>query len=110
MSRTTIRLREGAKVLVDTKNIRLLVQAKTKDARRMKLLPRYMRPFEVEKKVNDVAYRVDFRSILKYTMCSIYAYYIHTRQADGYSLPPPPLEIDGEWEYEVEQILNERIV
>lgn len=32
------------------------------------------------------------------------------RESGRYQPPPPPVEIDGDWEYEVEEVLNERLV
>ena len=101
---------EGGKVLVDTRNIRLLVQAKNKETRRIKLLPRYMGPFEVKEKVNEVAYRVKLPEKFKvhdvFHISLLHPY----KESGRVQPPPPPIEIDGEWGYEVEEILNERIV
>ena len=100
----------GAKVLIDTKNIRLLARAKDKDTRRVKLLPRYMGPFKIKKRISDMAYQVELPPHLKiHDVLSISL--LHPYLDSGrVQPPPPPIDIGSDWEYEVEEILNERTV
>jgi hypothetical protein len=69
-----------------------------------KLLPKWIGPFTVTKVVNDVAYKLSFPPHLKWHNV------IHIsslrKYVPGRNPPPPlPLVIDGELNYEVEQIL-----
>jgi hypothetical protein len=88
----------GDQVLYSTKNAGL----KTTLCR--KLLPKWIGPFTVTKVVNDVAYKLSFPPHLKWHNV------IHIsslrKYVPGRNPPPPlPLVIDGELNYEVEQIL-----
>ena len=56
---------EGQKVLVNTRNIRMLARLKQGETRRLKLMPRYMRPFTVIQNINPVAYRVALPAHMK---------------------------------------------
>jgi hypothetical protein len=102
--------REGAKVLVSTRNIRLLIRAKDGETRKEKLLPRYMGPFEIEKKVNEVAYKVKLPEHLKIHNVFHVSLLREFRESGRYQPPPPPIEVNGDWEYAVEEVLNERNV
>lgn len=53
----------GEKVLVDTRNIRLLASTKQHEKRKVKLLPRFMGPFKIVKRVTRLLIVYDFRSI-----------------------------------------------
>ena len=55
----------GEKELVDTRHIRLLASVRNNETRRVKILPRFMGPFQIEKQVNQVAYRVRLPEHLK---------------------------------------------
>jgi hypothetical protein len=92
----------GDKVLLRTLNLKL----KTTGSR--KLLPKWIGPFEVVKRIGKVAYKLELPSSMKchdvFHVSNLQAY-----RSDGRVQPPPfPIEIDGEEEYEVEQILLHR--
>ena len=87
---------EGQKVLVNTRNIRLLARLKQGETRRLKMTPRYMGPFTVIQKINFVAYRVALPAHMKMHdvfHVSLLREYQPSRRTQP---PPPPLEIEGE--------------
>jgi hypothetical protein len=93
----------GDKVMLSTKNIRLVHPGCNK------LLPRWAGPFTITAKINPVAFKLD----LPETM-NIHDVF-HTSLLKPYKLDPlrtdgelPPLIIDGEAEFEVEALLGRR--
>lgn len=102
-------LQEGAKVLVSTRNIRLLSKAQG-ETRKNKLLPRFLGPFVIEKRINEVAFKVKLPEHLKIHNVFHISLLREFKESGRYQPPPPPVEIDGDWEYEVERVLNERKV
>ena len=70
-----------------------------------KLLPRFIGPFVVTKKINEVAYRLDLPPSVR--MHDVFHVSLLRRYHDGgrMKVPPPPDIVDGELEFEVEQIL-----
>ena len=98
--RSDISFNVGEQVLLSTKNIDLFGVKK--------LLPKYIGPFKVLKKVGTVAYRINlpehFRIHDVFHVSLLKPY-----RADGAYQPPPiPKIIDGEFEYEVERIVAHR--
>jgi len=93
----------GQEVLLSTKNIPL------KHPGSKKLLPRWIGPFKVEKKLSSVAYKLalpDTMSRLHPVFhCSLLKPYLHS---GAYQPPPPVVLEDGSVEYEVEAILDYR--
>eukprot|EP00878_Enallax_costatus_P031779 GHUV01034818.1.p1 GENE.GHUV01034818.1~~GHUV01034818.1.p1 ORF type:complete len:142 (+),score=8.35 GHUV01034818.1:33-428(+) len=93
----------GQEILLNTKNIPL------KHPGSRKLLPRWVGPFEVLKRVSAVAYKLQ----LPDTMSRIHPVF-HTSLLKPYSKdaayqPPPPVLLeDGSLEYEVEALLDYR--
>ena len=69
-----------------------------------------MGPFVIEKQVNKVAYRVRLPEHMKihdvFHISLLHPY----KESGRIQPPPPPLQIEGEWEYEVQEVLNERAV
>ena len=95
---------EGTTVLLSTKNIGL-----SKVGCR-KLLPKFIGPFRILKRIGDVAYRLELPASLKihnvFHVSCLKPYY-----DDGRVQPPPlPIVIDGELEYEVEMVYGHRDV
>ena len=90
----------GDRVLLSTKNLRLQAPGARK------LLPRYVGPFEVKKRVGEVAYKLDLPShmaIHDVFHVSLLAKY----EATG-PYQPPPIVLDGQLEYVVERVLSHR--
>ena len=91
-------------VLLSTKNLKLRTNG-TK-----KLLPKWIGPFRVVKSVGLVAYKLELPASMK---CHPVFHVSNLQQyrSNGRVQPPPvPIEIDGELEYEVEQIILHRDV
>ena len=73
-----------------------------------KLYPKFIGPFKITAKVNDVAYRLDLPASLKIHNVfhvSLLKKYNGLRSPNP---PPIPIEVEGELEYEVERILLHR--
>ena len=74
-----------------------------------KLLPRWVGPFTVEHRIGPIAYCL----ALPDSMHTVHPVFHVSRLAeyhtDGWCQPPPPpIELEGELEYEVEKILDKR--
>ena len=88
----------GDQVLLSTKNLTLRMVGSSK------LMPKYIGPFPVVKKVNPVAYELDLPACMKIHNV-FHASLLNEYQTDGsVHPPPPPMLVDGELEYEVERI------
>jgi hypothetical protein len=92
----------GDKVLLRTLNLKL----KTTGSR--KLFPKWVGPFDVVQRIGKVAYKLGLPPSMKchdvFHVSNLQAY-----RSDGRVQPPPyPIEVDGEHEYEVEQIVLHR--
>lgn len=101
-SRRPVQYQLGQHVLLNTKNISLKMIGSPK------FLPKYIGPFKVTEKINEVAYRLDLPPTLRihnvFHVSLLEEY--RTREQGGRVHPPPlPELIDGALEYEVEQIL-----
>jgi hypothetical protein len=93
----------GDQVLLSSKNLRL----KTNGTK--KLLPKFLGPFTVLKKVGHVAYELDLDQALPRVHSVFHISLLRTFIPGGDQIPPPiPTVIDGEPEYEVERILDHR--
>jgi hypothetical protein len=94
----------GDEVLLSTKNI------KVKTAGTHKLLPKWLGPFKVAKRVNAVAYKLELPASLKIHPV-FHVSLLKQYERSGRVQPPPvPELVDGELEYEVETILAHRDV
>ena len=92
----------GASVLLSTKYLQL----KNPGAR--KLLPKWIGPFKILKRVGQVAYRLDLPVSLKIHPV-FHVSLVQPYRSDGrVQPPPPPIELEDGLEYEVERILNHR--
>ena len=90
-------------VLLSSKNIRL------KGVGTPKLMPLWLGPFKIQERVGKVAYRLELpdtaliHDVFHVSLLKPY-------KSDGTVQPPPPHYImDGEQEYEVEEILAHRL-
>jgi hypothetical protein len=94
----------GSYVLLSSKDVGLKVVGSRK------LLPRFIGPFKVIKRVGELAYRLELPESLK-----IHDVFHVSRFKpffdDGRVQPPPlPINVDGELEYEVEKVYGHRDV
>jgi hypothetical protein len=89
-------------VHLSTKHLRL------QNPRARKLLPKWVGPFEVLKKVGQVAYKLRLPANIKvhpvFHVSLLRAY----RRDGRVQPPPPPITVDGDLEYEIERILSHR--
>jgi hypothetical protein len=95
----------GDKVWLDSQNIKTTAPTKT-------LADRRLGPYEIEKKYSDLAYRLKLPTTMKIhpTFHPSYLYPYEEDKIEGRQEPPlPPIEIEGEEEYEVEKILDGRL-
>ena len=101
-SRRAVQYRLGQQVLLHTKNISLRMIGSPK------FLPKYIGPFKITEKINEVAYRLDLPPTLKvHNVFHVSLLEEYRTREEGGKVHPPPLPelIDGALEYEVEQIL-----
>lgn len=100
--RTDISFKVGDQVLLSTTNL-------TPKTGNRKLYPRFLGPFPVTHVVNDVAYRLELPPSMKIHPV-LHVSLLKPYHSSGTVQPPPPLTIDGEDEYIVEEILQSRTV
>jgi hypothetical protein len=101
--RRDVTLEVGQSVLLNAKNIHLRHQGTRK------LLPRWLGPFKVLERVGPVAYRLELPASLPVHPV-FHVSLLQTYRSDGRTQPPPPpAEVDGAVEYEVEELLHHRI-
>jgi hypothetical protein len=102
--RTHKSFRVGDKVLLATKH------ARPKNVLGRKLLPKWMGPFVITTKVNEVAYQLSLPDHLKWH--NVFHVSLLQEYKDGGRVQPPPIPdvINGELEYEVERVLLHRVV
>jgi hypothetical protein len=94
--------REGESVLLKSTNFRF------KGATTKKLMPRYLGPFKVVKKVGEVAYKLDLPGHMRVHPV-FHVSLLEKYRSDGrYQPPPPVMEVDGVPEYEVAAIRDKR--
>ena len=101
-SRRAVQYRLGQQVLLHTKNISLRMIGSPK------FLPKYIGPFKITEKINEVAYRLDLPPTMKvHNVFHVSLLEEYRTREEGGKVHPPPLPelIDGALEYEVEQIL-----
>ena len=104
MTRTNHTFETGDMVLLSTNNIGLYCAGSPK------LLPRFIGPFPILKRVGELAYKLELPHVLK-----IHDVFHISRlrpfQDDGRVQPPPlPIKIDDELEYEISHIYAHRDV
>lgn len=94
----------GAQVLLSTSNIKLKISGAKK------LLPRWIGPFRIMKRVGNVAYKLELPETLKIHPV-FHVSLLKLYRASGKVQPPPPpiLEEDDELSFEVERVLAHEI-
>ena len=92
----------GDKVLLSTKNLRLHGTRKFRD--------RYVGPFVVLERIGNTAYRLDLssRAALRGVHNVFHVSLLRNWLSNGVHADVPPIEIDGEAEYEVAAIKGHR--
>jgi len=94
----------GDKVWLDARNLKVRAPSR-------KLSPRRYGPYKVKEQVSPVTYRLDLPTSLRihnvFHVDLLTPYHETKEHGANYTQPPPEL-IDGEEEYEVEEITNER--
>ena len=97
-------LQVNQKVWLDARNLKANVPSK-------KLAPRCYRPFQITEKVSAVAYRLKLPNHFKihdvFHINLLMPYHQNQTYGEAYTQPPPDL-IEGEEEYEVEEIVSDR--
>ena len=93
----------GAQVLLSTCNLHLKLPKKLQD--------RYIVLFRVTSRVELTAYHLDFstNSALKHFHPTFHISLLRENWDNGLYQQPPPMEIDGDDEWEIERILGHRL-
>jgi hypothetical protein len=103
--RSDVLVKVGDRVLLSTKNIDIKHGAGSR-----KLLPKFVGPFSVIKQVNPVAFKLDLPANMRKLHPVFHASLLRPYRDSGrVQPPPPPIEIEGDLEYEVEQVLDHRL-
>ena len=93
----------GQRVLLSTKNLRIAKSNLTK-----KLLPRFIGPFKVLKEVGKQAYELELPPTMKMHDVFHVSLLKPYHQTGTYQPPPITILLDGEEEFEVEQVLKHK--
>ena len=102
MHRRDVEFKVGDQVLLSTKNLTLNMVGSSK------MMPKYVGPFNVAKRINQVAYKLDLPPCMKIHNV-FHVSLLNEYKTDGSVHPPPPPTLIGdELEYEVESILMHR--
>jgi hypothetical protein len=96
-------LKVGDKVLLSTKYLNLKHSKKSR-----KLLPKWIGPFEVVQVVGPVAYKLKMNPGWRVHHVFHVSLLEPYRESGRVQPPPPPVEMEGALEYEVESILEHR--
>ena len=103
--RRDVNYKVGDMVLLSTKHITL------KSPGTRKLLPRWIGPFSVLKRIGELAYRLDLPDSMQRIHPVFHVSKLKPYHEDGRVQPPPaPIEIEGELEYEVENIIDKKVI
>jgi len=99
----------GTKVLLNSKNI---IAPVNRNRPTQKLTPKYLGPYEVVEVISPTAYRLALPPTLRIHPVFHIALLKKYVESDDYPQlpPPPPVTIGDEDEYEVEQILDKRVI
>jgi hypothetical protein len=104
LERRTSTYEVGQHVLLSTANVGLYCAGSPK------LLPRYIGPFKILKRIGEMAYKLDIPVTLKIHNV-FHVSRLKTFRADTrVQTPPLPITIDGNLEYEVEKVYGHRDV
>jgi len=102
MHRRDVQFTVGDQVLLSTKNLTLKMVGSSK------MMPKYIGPFKVAKRINQVAYQLILPPCMKIHNV-FHVSLLNEYKTDGSVHPPPPPTLMGdELEYEVESILLHR--
>ena len=101
--RSAKKFKPGDYVFLNTKNLQ------PKGGMSKKLLPKYWGPFKVLRKFGEVAYELELPSRWR-IHDTFHVSLLKEYHDDGKYHPPPPIELEGEMEYEVKDILHHRVV
>ena len=96
--------RVGDKVLISTKDFSMeLMKRATK-----KLTEKFIRPYVVKRIVSENAVELELPVLLRiHLVVNVRRIVKYREQVEGQKkIPPPPVEVAGEKEYEVEEVLN----
>ena len=103
--RRDVAFEKGEQVLLSTQHITL------KHPGTRKLLPRWIGPFTILDRIGTLAYRLDLPESMSKIHAVFHVSKLKPYKASGRVQPPPvPIEIEGELEYEVERVLDKRVV
>ena len=92
----------GDKVMLSTRNLKL------KNPGAKKLLPRYVGPFEIVKRIGEVAYKLKLPDTMRIHDVFHVSLLVLNKTGDGMYTPPPPQLIDEELHFEVNKVLTHR--
>jgi superfamily I DNA and/or RNA helicase len=102
--RKDIALKEGDKVLLDTRNLRMKPKSNSR-----KLLKRFIGPFRVEKVISQVAYKLKLPESLKiHPVFHVSLLKKYVGRIDSIQEKDDTAELDETKEFEVEKILGKR--
>jgi hypothetical protein len=101
--RRNVQYSVGTQVLLNTKNIKLKTR---KGPGVHKLLPRWIGPFNIKRRIGEVAYELDLPPVMKIHPV-FHVSLMKPYRSDGTVQPPQPeLSADGDELYEIERILD----
>ena len=109
-SRRDVDFKVGEEVLLSTKFLRLRA-VKGQAEITAKVMPKFIGPFNIAKKVGNAAYKLDLRGSLGKTHPVFHVSLLKPYSRSGtYQPPPVPYEIDGDVVYDVDHIRDHRFV
>ena len=89
-----------ARVLLNSKNLAL------KHDGSRKLLPKWCGPFKVLARIGPVAYRLELP--VTWRCHNVFHVSLLKQYTSGRTSPPPPVMLDGSWEFTIETIIGHR--
>ena len=93
----------GNKVYLNSKNIKLMQPAK-------KLDYKYYRPYTINEAIRKQVYKLELLPSMKiHNVFHVFLLEQYTSTNEPNNSPPPPIEVEGQKEYEVEEILDNHI-
>jgi hypothetical protein len=95
-------LEEGQEVWLNTRNLKLDQQSK-------KLGRKWIGPYQIKKKLGDLNYQLNLPPSMKiHDVFHVHLLKPH-HPSSRHQKPLPPVEVEGEEEYKMEEVLNSRI-